>query len=186
VHKSFFFDCFCNIDKAAKVYTPVLILHGTKDSIVPLSDGEALAKLIPREFLYELYKVENGDHNDLFKNHKARIFKKIREFLNHISKINFQEFSKIENENRKTQHEETHQLRKEDRPVTTLNIIKEIFESEKQEAQQHSRKESYSDGQINDTDKMDENIDELKSEDIALHVKSLTVNKSESPNKSKI
>jgi hypothetical protein len=86
-----------------------------------------LAKLIPRGNLYELYKVENGDHNDLFKNHKAKIFKKIREFLNHIYKIKFQEFSKIENENRKTQHEETHQLRKKDRPVTTLNIIKENF-----------------------------------------------------------
>jgi len=34
-------------DLAPKLLTPTLIVHGSRDEIVPLSDGEALAALIP-------------------------------------------------------------------------------------------------------------------------------------------
>jgi hypothetical protein len=161
---------------------PVLILHGTKDSIVPLSDGEALAKKIQRESLYELYRVENGDHNDLFKNHKAKIFKKIREYLNHISKINFQEVSKSDSEVNVVYPNQAIEMmgtKKEDDPMT-INI-KEIIESDKIEFKEDEPEQ--------DSEKMDDNLDEIKSEDIALQVKSLTVNKSVTPsihNKSKL
>src|SRR5690349_3300504 len=70
-----------------------MIIHGTKDSIVPISDGEKLAQLVKSEYLYELFKIKDGEHNDLIRNHKSAFFKKLREFLNHIMKISFNEHS---------------------------------------------------------------------------------------------
>ena len=64
------------------ITSPVFIIHGTKDSVVLIEDGEKIAKKLKKENLYEFMKIENGDHNDLYKNHKSKIFKKIRDFLN--------------------------------------------------------------------------------------------------------
>ncbi len=71
----------------------MLIIHGTKDKIVPLKDGRKISKLIKSEHLYEFFTIPDGDHNDLFKNHKYKVFKKLREFLHNITKICFTEFS---------------------------------------------------------------------------------------------
>lgn len=71
-------------------------MHGTKDNIVNVNDGEKLSKFVGDGYLYEFFKIIDGDHNDLIKNHKTKIFKKIREFLFHVSKINFNEGSNVE------------------------------------------------------------------------------------------
>lgn len=71
----------------SKIKCPVLIIHGTKDSIVSLEDGELLSKAVNPECLYEFFVIQNGDHNDLIKNHKSIVFKKLREFLHHIGKL---------------------------------------------------------------------------------------------------
>lgn len=84
-----FFDYFPNKDKVSKICTQVLIIHGTKDKIVTIQDGEELSKLIKDDYLYEFFKIAEGDHNDIIKNHKAKVYKKLREFLNHVTKINF-------------------------------------------------------------------------------------------------
>lgn len=48
---------------AAKVYCPLLVLHGTEDEVTPLDDGRAIAKAAPRGRIVE---VEGGRHNDLW------------------------------------------------------------------------------------------------------------------------
>ncbi len=69
--------------------TPTLILHGTKDTIVVPEDGELLSRMIPTPYLYEFCKIIDGDHNDIIKNHKSKVYKKLREFLNFATKKNF-------------------------------------------------------------------------------------------------
>lgn len=58
------FDKFANIDKIKKVRCPVLIVHGTNDSVIPFSHGQQLfaAANEPKRFL----SVEGGDHNEDF------------------------------------------------------------------------------------------------------------------------
>jgi hypothetical protein len=50
-----------------------------------MEEGEKLSTLIRPEFLYEFYQIHEGDHNDLFKNHKTKVVRKLREFLGNIT-----------------------------------------------------------------------------------------------------
>ncbi len=52
-------------------------------------DGELLSRKIPSQYLYEFCKITDGDHNDIIKNHKSKVYKKLREFLNFATKKNF-------------------------------------------------------------------------------------------------
>lgn len=58
-------DRFLNLDRIVEFETPLLIIHGEEDSIVPFSHGERLFELSPSENKTFL-PVEGGDHNDLF------------------------------------------------------------------------------------------------------------------------
>jgi fermentation-respiration switch protein FrsA (DUF1100 family) len=53
---------FPNADRIATVQIPVLIVHGTADSIVPFREGQRLAKAQPRA---EFLPIAGADHNDL-------------------------------------------------------------------------------------------------------------------------
>ena len=52
-------DGFDLTEVAPKLSTPTLIVHGSKDLIQPLSDGKALASLIPRS---DLVVMEGKGH----------------------------------------------------------------------------------------------------------------------------
>jgi fermentation-respiration switch protein FrsA (DUF1100 family) len=54
---------FDNADRVARVTAPVLIVHGTVDSIIPFAEGEKLAAVQPKA---EFLRVEGADHNDLY------------------------------------------------------------------------------------------------------------------------
>ncbi|MCX7633550.1 MAG: lysophospholipase [Turneriella sp.] len=56
-------DRFDNASKAKHITFPVMIVHGSHDSIVPVQHGQILAKLFPQAKLIELAGAE---HNDLF------------------------------------------------------------------------------------------------------------------------
>ena len=73
-------DPFPNLKRIGDVKCRVLMVHGTKDSIIPYSQGEALFKLAnePKRFV----SVKGGDHNSLvedigFENY----YKLIEEFV---------------------------------------------------------------------------------------------------------
>lgn len=53
---------FDNVGRIARVTAPVLIVHGTQDSIIPFAEGERLAAAQPKA---EFLRVEGADHNDL-------------------------------------------------------------------------------------------------------------------------
>ena len=57
------FDKFANIDKIKKVRSPVLVIHGTSDSVIPFSHGQQLfaAANEPKRFLW----VEGADLDTL-------------------------------------------------------------------------------------------------------------------------
>jgi pimeloyl-ACP methyl ester carboxylesterase len=57
-------DPFPNLKRIGDVKCPVLVIHGTRDSVVPYSQGQALFALAnePKRFV----SVEGGDHNSLY------------------------------------------------------------------------------------------------------------------------
>lgn len=72
-------DLFCNIDKVSNVHVPTLILHGTKDNIVPIQASKLLL-----ERLSEGYYVwiEGGTHNDLDLYYIQEMESALSEFFN--------------------------------------------------------------------------------------------------------
>ena len=94
INATFYFDLFNNCDKAKNLKTKTFFIHGNNDTVVPYIHGRILAKLIPQEYLYGFYTVENANHNNLFKNKKDLIFKKIREFIKDCTG-QFTDFSKL-------------------------------------------------------------------------------------------
>lgn len=58
-----FFDKYNNMAKIKKISCPILIIHGTKDEVIPFAHGEKLYKeaLPPKMF----YSVAGGGHNNL-------------------------------------------------------------------------------------------------------------------------
>jgi abhydrolase domain-containing protein 17 len=57
------FDKFPNYKEIGRVRCPVLIIHGTSDSVIPIWHGQKLFALAnqPKQFL----AVQGADHNDL-------------------------------------------------------------------------------------------------------------------------
>ncbi len=56
-------DRFDNAAKAAEVKMPVLIVHGTRDEVIPVDMGQALGRLFPHA---TVHLVEGATHNDVF------------------------------------------------------------------------------------------------------------------------
>jgi fermentation-respiration switch protein FrsA (DUF1100 family) len=56
-------DRFDNLAKAPAIRQPVLIVHGTRDGVVPAAMGRALSGAFPAA---RLELVEGAAHNDLF------------------------------------------------------------------------------------------------------------------------
>ena len=57
-------DKFPNIERMSNIDCPVLVIHGTKDGIVPFSHGEQLFNLAPKTWRSCLW-VPDGGHNDI-------------------------------------------------------------------------------------------------------------------------
>ena len=99
-HISYYFDIFKSCDKAKNLKANTLFIHGNKDDVVPYIHGRILAKLIPKQYLYYFYTVENGKHDDIFIKDKEKIYKTILEFIekfrekNKSSKPNNKEHAK--------------------------------------------------------------------------------------------
>lgn len=70
---------FDSAAKMPRVGAPVLVIHGTRDEIVPFHLGRRLCDLAPgrKEFL----PIEGGGHNDLWARHGAALWEGARGFL---------------------------------------------------------------------------------------------------------
>jgi hypothetical protein len=72
------FDRFLNLKRLSEVRCPILIIHGTRDIIVPWSHGRQLlaAAAEPKQALW----VEGAGHNDLFEVAGRRYVEALRQF----------------------------------------------------------------------------------------------------------
>lgn len=73
------FDCFANLNKVSKIQAPVLIVHGTKDEVVPLAHGKVLFKLCRRP--HRPFWVQGASHNDIELNHFPLFCQRLQEFV---------------------------------------------------------------------------------------------------------
>jgi len=68
---------FNNLKKIATIPCPVVLLHGTKDELIPASHSQKLLKAIPGK--KKLFLINGGGHNDL------NIFEEYKSFLLHLA-----------------------------------------------------------------------------------------------------
>lgn len=72
------FDKFRNIDKIQRVHSPILVMHGKLDEVVPFSNGQKLFQAAnePKRFLW----VDAARHNDLMEVAPKQYAVALREF----------------------------------------------------------------------------------------------------------
>ncbi|EEY53579.1 serine protease family S09X, putative [Phytophthora infestans T30-4] len=58
-------DLFCNIDIIDQVRSPVTIIHGTRDEVVPFWHGEGLFEMCPQEWRCKPLWVTDAGHNNI-------------------------------------------------------------------------------------------------------------------------
>ena len=76
-------DMFPNIDRMANVQCPVLIIHGTRDEIVPVEHAEQLLEKCPHG-LKSIYLVEGAGHNNIEAVAGGPLFQVIQNFIDSL------------------------------------------------------------------------------------------------------
>ena len=123
VKKTPYFDIFNNCDKAKKICTKTLFVHGNHDSIVPYIHGRILASLIPKKYFYDFITVNNADHNNLLKTDKELTFKNIKKFISDITDFNFSNEDSNEDITITNSSEMNNENREESKKLRTHNSI---------------------------------------------------------------
>lgn len=78
-------DRFPNLKRIANIDTPLLVIHGENDNVIPFSHGKALYKASPAKEKTFL-SIPNARHNDLFAVGGDEIFEKTSSFASEVSK----------------------------------------------------------------------------------------------------
>lgn len=73
-----------NIDRMKQCDLPALIIHGTQDGVIPVSDARELYEACPNP-TKELIEIEPAGHNDLLTWEFERYFKAIRDFVGRVA-----------------------------------------------------------------------------------------------------
>lgn len=82
VKRTYWFDIYKNIDKIPLVNCPVLIIHGTSDTVVDCSHGKQLWDLC--KVKYEPLWIEGGNHCDL--EHYPEYIRHLKKFISTVEK----------------------------------------------------------------------------------------------------
>ncbi|PAA53928.1 hypothetical protein BOX15_Mlig003271g2 [Macrostomum lignano] len=61
--RTWFFDAFPNIEKAPRIHSPCLVIHGTEDEVINIAHGLAIYERLPRSV--DPLWVEGAGHNDI-------------------------------------------------------------------------------------------------------------------------
>lgn len=75
-----------NIDRMGRCRLPTLIIHGTEDVIIPVSDARELYEVCTSRFK-ELIEIEGAGHNDLLMRGFDRYFAAVRSHVERITGI---------------------------------------------------------------------------------------------------
>ena len=80
-------DVFANIDKVAEVRSPVFILHGSRDEVVPYWHGQELYLALQEPFRYKPFWVEGAGHNniEMMCREDCSFFNRLNEFLDFLA-----------------------------------------------------------------------------------------------------
>lgn len=76
-------DHFPNYKRIADIHTPLLVIHGEMDNIIPISHGQEIHQKSPASNKF-FTKIENSGHNDLFYNSSEEIFDAIDTFIKQL------------------------------------------------------------------------------------------------------
>ena len=86
-------DMMCNIDKIGEITSPVFILHGRLDEIVPFYHGEQLFLAIKDRYKYPPLWIRGAGHNNIELTLKKcsgthdTFFGYIEDFMNYITEF---------------------------------------------------------------------------------------------------
>ena len=58
-------DAFCNIDKVSSINSPVFIIHGTHDEVVPFPMDRNFTLHFKKNSKYRPFWVDNAGHNNI-------------------------------------------------------------------------------------------------------------------------
>ena len=72
-------DAFNNIGKCKRIICPVLVVHGTRDRVLPFSMGEAIFKELKTR--KEFIRIDDRGHNDLTSGDSSKYWNPILEFI---------------------------------------------------------------------------------------------------------
>eukprot|EP00995_Heteronema_vittatum_P001139 NODE_115_length_1895_cov_386.173348_g80_i0.p1 GENE.NODE_115_length_1895_cov_386.173348_g80_i0~~NODE_115_length_1895_cov_386.173348_g80_i0.p1 ORF type:complete len:304 (+),score=106.41 NODE_115_length_1895_cov_386.173348_g80_i0:116-1027(+) len=72
-------DMFTNYSKIDKIQCPVLIIHGSKDTVVPCAHGRALSQKVPN--LYQFLELQGAGHNDLEENYTNEFLTTLQHYI---------------------------------------------------------------------------------------------------------
>ena len=85
-------DMFVNIKKIDKVSSPVLIIHGTLDGVVPYVHGKELYDKVVNP--YKFVSLEGAGHNDIECDFKDELFDVFAGFFEHLEGLEKKEQDK--------------------------------------------------------------------------------------------
>jgi fermentation-respiration switch protein FrsA (DUF1100 family) len=75
-------DRFRNVDYTGGVTCPSLVIHGTLDEVVPFRQGREIFRQLPEP--KQFFKVERGQHNDLWEVGGSEYRDTLKEFIRSI------------------------------------------------------------------------------------------------------
>jgi fermentation-respiration switch protein FrsA (DUF1100 family) len=81
IQSTYWFDVFKNIEKVRQVQAPVLVIHGTDDTEVPLKHGTELYEAVAPEWAHEPWWVTWAGHNDIEIKHRDEYISRLCGFI---------------------------------------------------------------------------------------------------------
>jgi hypothetical protein len=78
---------FCNIDKIENVNSPVLVVHGDRDEVVPFWHGQQMHTAVKPQYRCAPFWVTNAGHNNVeyVLSEGNRYVERLKEFLEEVS-----------------------------------------------------------------------------------------------------
>ena len=73
---------FDQTEALRRIGVPVLVIHGTRDEVIPFRIGQAVRDLVPGRA--ELFPIDGGGHNDLLPLHGMQLWDGARRFLDRL------------------------------------------------------------------------------------------------------
>ncbi len=74
-------DRFPNVDFAASIRSPVLLVHGTKDSIVPFNHSERLLDTVMKPYQADPLFIKGMGHNNVHASVRPLFIDRLRKYL---------------------------------------------------------------------------------------------------------